>query len=57
MMLQKRKAASPVPVSDEGGINRFLLCTIVWGVAREVKAKGERLPMERIVRNTISGSR
>jgi hypothetical protein len=57
-MLQKRKAARTVPVSDEGGINRFLLCTIVWGVAREVKAEGEtngeRMPLQRIAREVLS---
>jgi hypothetical protein len=57
-MLQKRKTARPVPISDEGGINRFLLCTIVWGVAREVKAvggtNGERLPLQRIAREVLS---
>jgi hypothetical protein len=42
---------------DEEGINRFLLCTIVWGVAREVRAKtdtnGERLPLQRIAREVL----
>jgi hypothetical protein len=45
------------PVWNGGVINRFLLCTIVWSVAREVKAKGEtngeRLPMQRIAREVL----
>jgi hypothetical protein len=57
-MLKKREAARPVPISDEGGINRFLLCTIVWGVARGVRAEGrtngERLPLQRIAREVLS---
>jgi hypothetical protein len=40
-----------------GEINRFLLCTIVWSVAREVKAESETndeiLPMQRIAREVL----
>jgi hypothetical protein len=45
------------PVGNGGSINRFLLCTIVWSVAREVKARGEangeRLPMAGIAREVL----
>jgi len=45
------------PVGNGGVINRFLLCTIVWSVAREVKAEGEtngeRLPLQRIAREVL----
>jgi hypothetical protein len=45
------------PVEKGGGINRFLLCTIVWSVAREVKAEGETngeiLPLQRIAREVL----
>jgi hypothetical protein len=45
------------PVWNVGEINRFLLCTIVWSVAREVKAEekinGERLPLQRIAREVL----
>jgi hypothetical protein len=45
------------PVENGGVINRFLLCTIVWSVAREVKAEGEtngeRLPLQRITREVL----
>jgi hypothetical protein len=45
-------------VWNVGDINRFLLCTIVWSVAREVKAEGktngERLPLQRIAREVLS---
>jgi hypothetical protein len=44
-------------VWNVGDINRFLLCTIVWSVAREVKAEGktngERLPLQRIAREVL----
>jgi hypothetical protein len=46
------------PLGNGGGINRFLLCTIVWNVAREVKARGEtngeRLSLPRIAREVLS---
>lgn len=46
------------PVGDGEGINRFLLCTIVWSVAREVKARGkangENLSLPRIAREILS---
>jgi hypothetical protein len=45
-------------VGNDKGINRFLLCTIVWGVARKVKAEGEtngeRMPLQRIAREVLS---
>jgi hypothetical protein len=69
-MLRQRNAARPGRAHDQGisspqhededdeeGVNRFLLCTIVWGVAREVRAKtdtnGERLPLQRIAREVL----
>jgi hypothetical protein len=45
------------PVGNGEVINRFLLCTIAWSVAREVKAEGEtngeRLPLQRIAREVL----
>jgi hypothetical protein len=46
------------PLGNGEGLNRFLLCTIVWNVAREVKARGEtngeRLSLPRIAREVLS---
>jgi hypothetical protein len=46
------------PLGNGGGINRFLLCTIVWSVAREVKARGEangeKLSLPRIAREVLN---
>ncbi len=54
---QESSEAGDSPVWNGGVINRFLLCTIVWSVAREIKAKGEtsgeRLPMQRIAREVL----